>query len=161
MAVLSRGDGQVRRVPVTEPSPEELPGYDYADAFELTVDRIETRTAEELTRLALEDTPRALRELVRFVWRAALQFEVGPRMAPDHVVGARITTNDDDLLHLQVGGPLMRAVIVGRHVQSDRFVVTTFISYVRPGPAQAVWSVVSPLHRGIARYLLMRAGGRG
>jgi hypothetical protein len=160
MAPLSRDGTRVRRVPVAEPPPAELPGYDYADAFELTVDRVETRPAEELMRMALEETPRVLREVVRVVWRAALGFEVGPENSPDHVVGARVTTNTEDVVHLQVGGPLMSAVIAGRKTRPDQFLVTTFIHYERPGRAHAVWSVVSPLHRGIARYLLVRAGRR-
>ena len=160
MAVDVRHDARVRRVPVSEPPPDELPGYDYADAFELTMSHDEKRSAEDLVRLALEETPRALREVVWFVWQAALRFEVGPRSSPEHVVGARVTTREPDLVHLHVAGPLMSGVIAGRRTASDRFLVTTFLHYERPVAANAVWSVVSPLHRAIARYLLLRAGGR-
>ena len=161
MLVHSRGTVRVRRLPVVEQPPDDLPGYDYADAFELTVDRTETRPAMELMRDALEATPRALQELVRVVWRTALGFEVGPRRSSDHVVGARVTTNTPDLVHLDVRGPVMRGVIAGRRVQPNQFLVTTFIHYVQPTRAHATWSVVSPLHRAIARYLLLRAGRRG
>ena len=151
----------MRRVPVAEQPPDDLPGYDYADAFELTLDRAETRPAEELMRVALEETPRALQELVRVVWRFALAFDVGPRHSPDHVVGARVTTSTPDLVHLDVQGPVMRGVIAGRRTRPNQLVVTTFIHYAKPTRAHATWSVVSPLHRGIARYLLLRAGRRG
>ena len=148
-------------MPVTERPPEDMAGYDYADAFERQVDHDETAAAEELVRVALEETPRALRELVRIIWRAALGFEVGPRRSPEYVVGARITTSTPDLVHLDVRGPVMRGVIAGRRVRPNQFLVTTFIQYVRPTRAHLMWSVVSPLHRLIARYLLVRAGRRG
>ena len=160
MTMLATNGAEVRRVAVEEPAPPELPGYDYADAFELTIDHAETRDAEELIRLALEETPRALREVVWFVWQAALRFEVGPKTSPDHVVGARVTKREPDLVHLHVGGPLMSGVIAGHRTAPNRFLVTTFLHYERPVAANAVWSVVAPLHRSIARYLLLRAGGR-
>jgi hypothetical protein len=160
VTVLSPSGVQVRRVPVAEPPPEDLPGYDYADAFELTVDWTDDRPAEQIVRSTLEETPQALQALVRVIWRAVLGFEIGPTGSPDHVVGARVTTSTGDLVHLQVGGPIMQAVIAGRRVRPDRFLFTTFVHYVQPNRAAAVWSVVSPLHRGIARYLLARTGRR-
>jgi hypothetical protein len=160
MALDLQQDARVRRIPVSESPPDDLPGYDYADAFELTLDRVETRSAEELMRAALEESPRALQELVHVVWRRALGFEVGPLDVPDHVVGARITTSTTDLVHLDIRGPVMRGVIAGRKTQPNQFVVTTFIHYERPTRAHATWSVVSPLHRAIARFLLVRAGRR-
>ncbi len=152
----------MRRVPVAERPPDDMAGYDYADSFERTLDHDETRSAEELVRVALEETPpRALQELVRLIWRVGLGFEVGPRRSPDHVVGARITTNTPDLVHLDVRGPVMRGVIAGRRIPPNRFLVTTFIHYEQPTRAGLTWAVVSPLHRAIARYLLVRAGRRG
>jgi len=160
MEVLSRETGAVRRVAVAEHLPAELGGYDYADAFELTLDPNDSRSAEELARVALDGAPSALRHLIHLVWRHGLKFEVGPSVSAQHVGGARITTSDPDLVHLHVGGPVMRGVIAGRRVEPDRFVVTTFVQYVRVGRAQAVWSLAAPLHRGIARYLLLRVGRR-
>ena len=61
---------------------------------------------------------------------------------------------------LEASSPLVRAVLVAREVDPSCVVFTTMLRYTRPLPARAVWAVVAPVHRRVARYLLAGAASR-
>ena len=83
--------------------------------------------------------------------------QLAPGSGPDHIIGWRIRTSRPDVVHLEAQSPPLRGDIVGRRAKPTCLVVSTYVSYHRPRPARAVWAVVAPVHRRVARYLLARA----
>lgn len=130
--------------------------YDYADAFEIQLDQADGRLPAQLFRAAFERA-RWVRWMVPIVHRYLLRFRLGTSSQPDHVLGWRIASSEADLIHLEADGPLMRGVIVARRARPTRLVLTTFVYYRRRALARIVWTVVGPLHRRVAPYLLERA----
>ena len=153
--------GRAHRVPV--PRDEPLIGdaaYDYADSFEVHVPESDERSMEEFVRGAINDAPRSVRELVWLVHRHVLRFRLGPRSSASHVLGWRIKTSERDVFRLEATSPLFgRGIIVGRRPEPTRAVVTTYVVHSRPVLAHAIWSLVGPLHRRVAPYLMERARG--
>lgn len=131
--------------------------WDYADAFEVQVGQRDRRSAEQWVRSALERAPWAVRCTVRVAQRGLLGMHLAPGPGPDHIIGWRIRASHPDVVHLQAHSPLLRAAIIGRRAGPTRLVVSTYVSYTRPRPARALWAVVAPVHRAVARYLLGRA----
>ena len=130
---------------------------DYADAFEIREPVPDPRTAEEFARCALETSARPVRWTIHAVHRHVLRLQLAPLSSSDHVLGWRVETSEPDVVHLTARSPLLgRASIVGRRVDTT-IAITTSIVYTRPRAARAVWTVVGPLHRRIAPYLLERA----
>ena len=121
---------------------------------------IHGRTAEQWVRTGLEGAPPAMRALIRVVHRVVLGFRLGPHPSPDHVLGWRIAASEPDVVRLEASSWLVRAVIVGRRVGLHTTRLTTFLFYERPVPARIVWTVVGPVHRRVAPYLLARAAER-
>jgi hypothetical protein len=148
-------DTQVRvcRRPVPpEPLVAGIPSY--ADSFELRVPQPEHHSAEEWVRTGLEQP--LLRRLIVLVHRHVLRFELGPQGDALHILGWRIVSSTADVLKLETGGPLMRAVIVARRTSPTTAIASTFVFYERPATAH-LWRLVGPLHRRVAPYLLKRA----
>lgn len=150
--------GSARRLVVV---PEEplLGGdrYDYADAFEVAVHPSDSRSSEQFARAGLEGMPRLLRSVVRFAQRRVLGLRLAPASSPDHVLGWRIVTASDDVVHLESSSPLLRrAVIAGRRPAPDTATISTFVFYARPA-GRLLWAVVGPVHRRVAPYLMARA----
>lgn len=137
------------------PSEEPLIGperYDYADSFEIEVPRTDSRSPEQMFRMALTQA-RWLAVLVPPVHRYVLGLRLAPKSSPDHLLGWRIVKSDPDVLELQAISPLTRAIILGRK-STERATFTTYLFYERPLAARTIWAVVSPLHRAVAPYLL-------
>src|SRR3954469_20743403 len=152
-------EGKPFRVAQCPVAPEPLldgTSYDYADSFEVQLDRPDAHTAEQWVRTALEQAPPAVRRIVQFVHARVARFELGPDSDGDHVLGWRIVTSAPDVLHIETSGRLLRAVIVARATSPDRKVLTTFLFYEWPF-SPVLWQVIRPLHRRIARLLLVRA----
>jgi hypothetical protein len=132
--------------------------YDYADAFEIRLRESDARTAEEFARCALEQAPRPVRWAIRFAHRHVLRLRLGPRSSPDHILGWKILTAEPEVLHLGAVSPLLgRAVLVGHRVDPSHAAIATYLFYKRPTRARALWTVIGPMHRRIAPYLLDRA----
>lgn len=149
---------RARRRAVVEQPPAGTHPPDYADAFEIEVPASDPRTAEQLARVALEQAPLYLRLTVRGAHRHLLRMRLGPPSSADHVFGWRIVRSEPDTVQLEATSPLLgRAVIVGRRTAPNRTMVTTFVFYARHAPARLVWTVVSPLHRRVAPYLMEHA----
>lgn len=154
---MRNGNGVgVRRCSV---APEPLLGAavpDYADSFEIRLERPDAHTAEQWVRAALEQAQPPVRQLIELVHRRALRFRLGPTTSPDHVLGWRIVDSGPDLVRLEAAGPLGSGVIVARRSTPYSAVATTFVFFDRP-IARHLWLVIGPLHRRIAPYLLRRA----
>lgn len=144
----------VARVPVA-PEPLVEGAYDYADSFELRLDRPDSHAAEEWVRAGLEDSPLWVRAVIDVVHGRIARFERGPADR-EHILGWRIVTSTPDLLHLQTSGPLLRAHIVARRRTPTTSDLTTVLFYERR-VARLLWTVIGPLHRAIAPLLLRRA----
>jgi hypothetical protein len=128
---------------------------DYADAFEVRAAEGDDRSAEQWIRAGLEASA-AIRTMIVVVHRAVLRFRLDLRPAPDRALGWRVVTSEQDLVRLEADGPLMRGVLVGRRTDPRTMCLTTSLVFHRP-VARVVWTVVGPLHRRIAPYLLARA----
>jgi hypothetical protein len=148
---------RANRVPV--PAEEPLIGdalYDYADSFEIRAREPEERSAEQLARLALEQSPRFVRWTILFAQRYLLRLRLGPWSSPHHILGWTIVTSRPDVIHLEATSPLLgRGVLVGRKTDPTRVVFSTYVFYARPA-ARLAWAIVSPIHRIVARVLLER-----
>jgi hypothetical protein len=148
---------QVRAVPVDERLVDAE--HDYADAFEVRVDEPDDRSAEEWVRAGLEQAPPALRRVIFVAHRRILRLRLGPRWAPDHMLGWTVVTSTPEAVQLTASGPLIRGILVGRVADPRRFVLTTCVDYQRPA-ARWVWRLVQPVHRGVARYLMAYSARR-
>ncbi|MGH3714373.1 MAG: hypothetical protein ACRDT4_13060 [Micromonosporaceae bacterium] len=132
-----------------------LDRVDYEDAF--TVRSSVPQSAEQWARLALEGAPPALRGFILGAHRA-LGLRLASPKSPDHVLGWEILQSEPDLLLLGTEGHILTPRIV-LSTPPGRVVAATLIRFDRVG-ARAVWAVVAPIHRGVARYLLDRTAKR-
>jgi hypothetical protein len=131
---------------------------DYTDVFEVTIPASDPRSAEAFARLAVEGAPWAVRTTIRVVHRYVLRLQLGPWSSPGHVLGWRIVRSEPSLVRLEAESPLLgRGVIVGERPEPTRARVTTSLFFGRPALGRAIWTVVGPLHRRIAPYLMRRA----
>jgi hypothetical protein len=128
---------------------------DYADAFEIGLPEPVAKSPEELFRAALDDVS-WVRRWVPIVHRHILRFRLGPLESPNHVMGWRIQSSHADAVALEADGPLFRGTIVGRKINPETVVFTSFLTYLDRAPARLVWALVGPAHRRIAPYLLER-----
>ena len=154
-----QGAPRARRVPVAAEEP--LIGgarYDYADAFEIRVREPDARSAEQFARCALEQAPWPVRWTVWIAQRHLLRLRLAPRSSPDHLFGWTIVTSKPDLIQLEAVSPLLgRGVLVARRSDATRALITTYVFFTRRAAGRVAWSIVAPLHRRVARYLLERA----
>lgn len=143
----------VRVAVVADPLLDGAP-HDYADAFEIRLDRPDAHSAEEWVRQGLEQSAPAVRGLIRFVHGRVARFELVN--GPDTVLGWRVVESRPDVVHLQTSGPLLRADIIARRTSPTVAGFTTFLIY-RNRATPLLWKAIGPLHRAIAPYLLKRA----
>jgi hypothetical protein len=129
---------------------------DYADAFEVRIDRPDHRSAEQWARCALERAPTVVRRVVVVAHRGVLRFRLGPLRSSDHVLGWQIRDSHPDTIELAAEGPLMSGLIVGRRTSPTTTQIETFVFFHRRSAA-TIWTLVGPLHRRIAPLLLKRA----
>jgi hypothetical protein len=146
---------QARRRPV---DPLFDTDYDYADAFEIDLPQAETRSPGELFRATVDDA--SFMPLVVLAHRWVLRFRLGPLSSPDHLFGWRLVASEPDVIRLEADRPMMRGIIIGRRESRSTAVLTTYVTYVRRGPARVIWALVGPVHRGVAPHLLERAASR-
>ncbi len=139
-----------RRCEVTE-SP--APPSDYADAFEVTVDATDTRTAEEVVRTGLSRVAPARFSALLMAHRHLLGFRLGPASSPDHVMGWRVVTSEPDVCRLEADGPVMAGTMVARRVDPVTARLTTFVRYRHPA-ARIIWTLLGPVHRRAAPQLM-------
>ena len=144
---------KAQRVAVhAEPLIEGRP--DYSDAFAITLDADDPRTAEDFARDALEGAPGLIYWTIYVAHRFVLRFDLAPRRSPAHVLGWSITHRDRDAIRLEADGPVVRAVIVGRRPERDRSVVTTSMFFRQRAVARVLMPLVGPVHRAVAGHLL-------
>lgn len=148
----SNATNRAHRVAVSEAPPSSVAPPDYADAFEVTRNPTDRRSAERWARDGFERLPVTVRRSGLLVHRWVLGFHLGPWASPDHVFGWRIVTSEPELLHLEARSRLLRGHMVWR-LHHDRLVMTTFLQYEMRRTAAAVWAVIGNIHRGAAPYL--------
>jgi hypothetical protein len=127
----------VRRVRVTDPIAARR--YDYADAFELRLERPDRFLPEEWVRAGVDAT---------LAW---IKLIAGAR---DGLGSARLVESDADLVVVEDSDWLMDTVMIGRKVEPDHRVLTTSLCYRRPLLARAIWKLVGILHRRTARQVV-------
>jgi hypothetical protein len=124
----------------------------YEDAFAVAV--AGGRTPGEWARLIVESAPALLLRFIRFAQHYVLGLQLGPA-DPAHPLGWRIVREDAQAVVLAAEGPGGAARIVG--TTSPGLVIVTTQARFDGGRARALWPLIAPLHRRIARYLLDRA----
>ncbi len=130
---------------------ELLEKVDYADAFEIRAP--DTRLPGEWTRFLLDTAPPALLTFAR-----AVQKLLGFRLAgvdSQHPLGWTILREDRQVFVLAAEGPAGSARLVGS-TRDDKLCVTTMLRF-DSRRSRAAWSIVAPIHRTVARYLLNRS----
>jgi hypothetical protein len=128
-----------------------LDRVDYADAFEIQAP--DTRSAGEWTRFVLDTAPPALLSFVRAV-QQLLGFQLAP-VDRQHPLGWTIVREDQQVIVLAAEGRAGSARLVGS-TRDDRLCVTTMLR-LDSRRSRAAWSIVAPIHRKVARYLLDRS----
>ncbi len=144
---------QAHRVVVSETPPSTVASPDYEDAFEVTRNPTDRRSAEQWARDGFERLPVTARQSLLLVHRWILGFRLGPWASPDHVLGWRIVTSEPELLHLEARSTLLSGHMVWR-LHHERLVMTTSLQYKKRRMARAVWAVLGNIHRGGAPHLL-------
>jgi hypothetical protein len=131
---------------------------DRATVLELTAPGASAYSAEQWARATFEAAPRLVRVLLPLSWRFGLGLRLGPRPAPDHILGWRIVRTHSDAIILESGSRLMTAhnvVVVGD--SGVRW--AAFVRYERRG-VRALWALAVPIHRLTLSYVLAHAATR-
>jgi hypothetical protein len=127
-----------------------LDRVDYADAFAAATTAI--RTPEAWVRSMTNSAP-MLMGLVRHIQHHALGLRLTPTGSPGQVIGWEIVHSKVDACVLGASGGIGTARIV-LLTSPGQVVVATLLRYEHVG-ARLVWVVVAPVHRAVARYLLV------
>jgi hypothetical protein len=127
-----------------------LDSVDYADAFAAATTAI--RTPEAWLRSVTDSAP-MLMGLVRQIQHHALGLRLAPTGSPGQVIGWDILHSKVDACVLGASGGIGTARIV-LLTSPGQVVVATLLRYDHVG-ARLVWAVVAPVHRAVARYLLV------
>jgi hypothetical protein len=160
-ARMDAGRPRAARVPVAVADDRALGvPFDYADAFTIALSEADDRTAERFARDALEAAPPPLRWLVWNVFRFVLGFELGPRESPRHVLGWTVVSSSDDLVRLEARSRRFSAVLLGSRPDPHTAKVITAVAF-GSSSSRALWALVAPVHRQVARVLLRHASSRG
>ena len=147
---LRTEQSRARRCKVAE---TPAPPSDYADAFEVTVDEADDRTAEEIVRTGLSRVAPARFSALLMAHRHVLGFRLGPATSSDHVMGWRVVTSEPGLCRLEADGPLMAGTMIARRVDPVTSRLTTFVRYRHPA-ARIIWAICGPIHRRAAPQLM-------
>lgn len=129
---------------------------DYSDTFTVPIPSRDERSAEELARAGLEGAPAPVRAFILLVHRHVLRFRLHRGTDPGHLLGWTVTEAGDDRFRTEAGGPLYDGVLLATRAP-DRLRLDTSLRYRRRVLSRAVWTVVGPVHRLLAPYLLRRA----
>jgi Protein of unknown function (DUF2867) len=143
---------QLVPVPPRVAALEALNPVDYQDAFAAQTPT--QHTPEEWTRLIFAGTPPALRRVLRGVFKL-LRFGQAPSRAGHSLPGKIIHSGPEDMVlgfDLAIG--LTARIIV---VNPPGQVVMTTLVRSNRARGRVVWTMLAPIHRAVARYLLDRA----
>jgi hypothetical protein len=147
---------KARRRPVEdEPLVAGLGSYDYADSFEIDLDRPVDRTPEEWMRAAIGDAHPAVKTTVGIAWKYLLRFELDGR-APRQLFGMPIIESTPEVAYMSGDSPLLVGHLIGRRNTPTQISLTTALIYKQQRLASAVWATAGPAHHRIAPYLLER-----
>jgi len=147
---------RAHRITVTEPCPVAGETPDYADAFEISRGKTDTRTAEQWAREAFGKLSESARRSGMLAHRHVLGFELGPWSSPQHLFGWSIVSSKPERLHLQARGARMVGHMVWR-IDGERFVMSTFVHYKKRTQAALIWAFAQRIHHNAVPDLLGRA----
>ncbi|GFG48712.1 DUF2867 domain-containing protein [Mycolicibacterium agri] len=131
--------------------------WDYADAFAVSIDETDTRSAKEVVLAGAAGVPWWMQLAVGLTHRFVLWLDLSNRSDPQHVLGWDVIAADHDRIQLRAAGPLVDGMLVGRRIPPSTAVLETFVAYRRPVLARMVWTAVAPVHRIVVPQLLRRA----
>lgn len=149
--------GAVRREPhQQEPLLDGLQA-DYADSFAIAGLDSDDRWPEQWFRDGLEGAPRWVRTLIVVAHRKVLRFDLARPGTDGHVLGWRIEVSEPTVVQLAAESPLVRGTMIGRRLSGNVAVLSTYLFFARPTAMNVLWTVIGPIHRQVAPYLLTRA----
>jgi len=130
---------------------------DASDTFACVIDAdsADAHTAERWARAVIERAPALLRCFIVAGWVGGLWLRLGPRRAPDHILGWRIMSNTPSVVVFGVESFTLTARLVVE-VDASSVVHATFVRYDRR-LGRVAWRVAAPLHRRVIPFLLQRA----
>jgi hypothetical protein len=147
---------RIRQIdPVAEPA---LRGarWDYADSFEILLDRPDDHPAGDWLTAALAEAAEPMRQLIRLVHRHVVRFDIDPA-ADDGLIGWRQLVSEHDVAAITADGSLVRAVLVARRHTPTRCTGSTYLFFHKPTAARLMWLFVRPIHLVAERRLLAGA----
>jgi hypothetical protein len=127
----------------------------YEDAFGVAV--AETRAPGVWARLVVDEAPAPLVWFIRLAQRKLLGLELGPDGARQPL-GWTVVREDEEAMVLAAEGRGGSARIIGT-TPPGQVVVTTQARF-DSRRSRAVWWLLAPVHRRVARYLLDNAVGK-
>ena len=130
----------------------------YASAFEVEIEKDDSRSPEHWARAVFEEAPTAIRLFVVFGWRFVLGLRLGSRSSPEFVSGWKIRDARPDVVILEAHSWLLTANKEIR-VANGSVRMTTFVRYER-GLGRTIWTLVTPVHHRTEPYLLGHAASR-
>jgi hypothetical protein len=155
---MTEATRRARRTAVTDAVAASARPADFVCAYEVDFAPGDERSAEQWARDAWEGAPAPLRWFMLAGWRLVLGLRLGPRSAPDHILGWSITRCTPDETVCQLESRFLSASNIFRRVDR-RLVWSTHVTYDRP-IARVIWPPVSLLHRPLVRIALGRAARR-
>jgi hypothetical protein len=126
---------------------------DYADQFTLSTDV--HATPEEWARAMFGDAP-SVAELL--IWRGLLGLRLSPGRSPTTVAGWQIGDRGDDWIRLEAASWFLTGNLLVQ-TADGRVSLGTFLHYDRR-LGQAVWLLLSAIHRRLVPGLLRNAAAR-
>jgi hypothetical protein len=145
-------------VPESIMAEDELLAPNYTCAFEVDLQPTDTRTAEEWLRDMFEEARPALRRFILTGWVGVLRLRLGPRPAPNHVIGWQILSSTPEQIVIGVESPLVSAHQVLR-IQNGKIVHVTIVRFERSG-AGLIWGAAAPIHVRTIPHLMQQASAR-
>jgi hypothetical protein len=131
----------------------------YAVAFALSEQGVESWTPLHWARAVFDDAPALLRWFVVFGWRHVLGLRLGPRPSDDHVLGWAISGGD--LVEGSVALTAQSSFLQASNIVTVEQATVTWVTLVHYSGAAArpLWAIARPIHRFTIPYLLARAAG--
>lgn len=137
----------VRRVDVTDPVATARP-YDYADAFEVRLNRPDPYPPADWVQAGLEATPKVVERIVGLLGRTKGDHDV------DREVRFQVAESTAEVVRLETSLALLDVVIVGRQIEPAVRRLTTMLYFERPVLARLAWTFIGLGHRRFAPRIL-------
>lgn len=148
---------RVRQIPslAARHTPSGLGRVDYADTFEVDVNRPRDRSAEEWMRAILEGAPLRMRFQLLSAW-SAIGLKLRVPGSDRSILGWDIRAGDDDFVLLGASSRIGMPGELLLHRQENGLLFATFVRHDN-SVARTMWAAIEASHLITVRSLLERA----